>query len=192
VARLYAPAHPVFAEAAQSPRWVRAIADVAGPEAAPAKSIGGTFAVRFPVDASPGDDAWHVDGSYVGADGSYWVNHRSRGRALLMLALFSDVSPRDAPTRLRVGSQHLVPRALRPFGEPGVSSLDLALPRAVAELPVELATGQAGDVYLCHPFLVHAAQRNHGTQPRFVAQPGVPWRTGVDGYPDVRTSSQSV
>jgi hypothetical protein len=26
-------------------------------------------------------------------------------------------------------------------------------------------------VYLCHPFLVHAAQINRGSQPRFMAQP---------------------
>ena len=34
-----------------------------------------------------------------------------------------------------------------------------------------LATGRAGTVYLCHPFLVHAAQPHRGKQPRFVAQP---------------------
>ena len=34
-----------------------------------------------------------------------------------------------------------------------------------------LATGEAGTVYLCHPFLVHAAQRHRGTRPRFLAQP---------------------
>jgi len=34
-----------------------------------------------------------------------------------------------------------------------------------------LATGKAGTVYLCHPFLVHAAQPHHGTEPRFLAQP---------------------
>jgi hypothetical protein len=33
------------------------------------------------------------------------------------------------------------------------------------------ATGSAGDVYLCHPFLVHAAQSHRGTAPRFIAQP---------------------
>ena len=37
-----------------------------------------------------------------------------------------------------------------------------------------LATGEAGTVYLCHPFLVHAAQRHRGSRPRFVAQPGLP------------------
>ena len=40
-----------------------------------------------------------------------------------------------------------------------------------AHRPVALATGQAGDVFLCHPFLVHAAQPHHGTTPRFMAQP---------------------
>ncbi|WP_238588569.1 hypothetical protein [Rhodococcus pyridinivorans] len=33
------------------------------------------------------------------------------------------------------------------------------------------ATGRAGDVYLCHPFLVHAAQTLRGTRPRIIAQP---------------------
>lgn len=29
----------------------------------------------------------------------------------------------------------------------------------------------AGDVYLCHPFLVHAADRHRGSSPRIIAQP---------------------
>ena len=33
------------------------------------------------------------------------------------------------------------------------------------------AVGPAGTVYLCHPFLVHAAQPHRGTTPRFLAQP---------------------
>jgi hypothetical protein len=33
------------------------------------------------------------------------------------------------------------------------------------------ATGAAGTVYLCHPFLVHSAQPHRGTRPRFLAQP---------------------
>ena len=37
--------------------------------------------------------------------------------------------------------------------------------------PVALATGSPGDVFLCHPFLVHAAQPHHGARPRFLAQP---------------------
>ena len=34
-----------------------------------------------------------------------------------------------------------------------------------------LATGKAGTVYLCHPFLVHSAQEHRGETPRFMAQP---------------------
>jgi hypothetical protein len=191
VARLFAPNDTAFADAASSPRWRQAIAEVAGPDAALTDSVGGTFAIRFPVGGDPGDDGWHVDGSFTGPDGAYWVNHRSRGRALLMLALFSDVGPNDAPTRLRVGSHRLVPAALRPFGEAGTLSLRLELPSEVHDRPVAFATGRAGDVYLCHPFLVHAAQRNLGRGPRFVAQPGVPWRAGIDGFPPEETRQRA-
>jgi hypothetical protein len=34
-----------------------------------------------------------------------------------------------------------------------------------------IATGEAGTVYLCHPFLLHAAQVHRGSTPRFMAQP---------------------
>ena len=43
------------------------------------------------------------------------------------------------------------------------------MPRA--DCPEAHATGAAGTVYLCHPFLVHAAQVNRGKAPRFMAQP---------------------
>ena len=49
-----------------------------------------------------------------------WVNLSSRERALLMLFLFSDVGPDDAPTRIRVGSHLDVPRVLEPAGEAGL------------------------------------------------------------------------
>jgi hypothetical protein len=39
------------------------------------------------------------------------------------------------------------------------------------ERELALATGRPGDVYLCHPFLIHAAQRHRGREPRFMAQP---------------------
>jgi hypothetical protein len=41
-------------------------------------------------------------------------------------------------------------------------------------LPVAHATGNAGDVYLCHPFVVHTATWPHrGTQPCIMAQPAI-------------------
>lgn len=52
-----------------------------------------------------------------------------------------------------------------------MSQTEMALDRMGAERPEALATGEAGTVYLCHPFLVQAAQRHQGTTPRFMAQP---------------------
>jgi hypothetical protein len=138
----------------------------------------GTFPVRFPHPHDPGDAGWHVDLSFPGAtdepneqrDFSSWrVNVTSRGRALLMLFLFSDVGERDAPTRIRVGSHLDMARYLQPAGEAGMSHL--VLDRIGIDRPQALATGEAGTVYLCHPFLVHAAQPHRGSRPRFMAQP---------------------
>ncbi|ARM89915.1 phytanoyl-CoA dioxygenase protein [Rhizobium sp. CIAT894] len=140
----------------------------------------GSFPVRFPHPDDPGDAGWHVDLSFPGddcdpheqQDFSAWrVNITSRGRALLMLFLFSDVGEEDAPTRIRVGSHMDMARYLAPAGEAGRSRMYLET--MGAERPRTLATGEAGTVYLCHPFLVHAAQMHRGTQPRFMAQPGL-------------------
>lgn len=138
----------------------------------------GTFPIRFPHSDDPGDAGWHMDGGYL-PDGEswFWLNLRSRGRALLMLFLFSDVGPRDAPTRIKVGSHLDVPPFLALAGDVGRSGLELCKEMDAAgkldspERPSALATGEAGDVYLCHPFLIHAAQPHRGTVPRFLAQP---------------------
>jgi hypothetical protein len=137
----------------------------------PRPSLGG-FPIRFPSDQDPGDTGWHADAGFYGEDGSMRLNLASRGRALLMLFLFSDVELDDAPTRIRVGSHLEVPSILAPAGDAGLTYLELAerLDRG-RDYPVELATGHAGDVYLCHPFLIHAAQMHRGTAPRFMAQP---------------------
>ncbi|WP_308162968.1 phytanoyl-CoA dioxygenase family protein [Nocardia alni] len=106
----------------------------------------------------------------AGHDFTTWrINLWSTGRALLML--FSDVGIDDAPTRIRVGSHLRLPKVLEPAGEAGLGFELLDTYAATADLPLALATGQAGDVYLCHPFLVHAAQPNWNGRPRFMAQP---------------------
>jgi hypothetical protein len=134
----------------------------------------GTFPIRFPSPEDPGDTGWHVDKSFAAEDSvpedynTWRVNVRSKDRALLMLFLFSDVDERQGPTRIRVGSHFDVARLLKPAGDAGMSRLRLDV---TANRPQALATGEAGTVYLCHPFLVHAAQPNRGTSPRFLAQP---------------------
>jgi hypothetical protein len=133
----------------------------------------GTFPVRFPHPDEPGDDGWHVEGSFADPGGGYRLNVRSRGRALLMLFLFSDVGPDDAPTRVRVGSHQDIVPLLAPHGDAGAEFFAFATEaeQATRDRPVVTATGAAGDVYLCHPFLVHAGQGHRGTRPRFMAQP---------------------
>jgi hypothetical protein len=53
----------------------------------------------------------------------------------------------------------------------GRPALHPVLDRVGAERPQALATGEAGTAYLCHPFLIHAAQKHRGSVPRFMAQP---------------------
>jgi hypothetical protein len=86
-----------------------------------------------------------------------------------MLFLFSDVGRDDAPTRTRVGSHMDMARFLEPAGEAGRAHMELD--QLAAGRPQAFATGDAGTVYLCHPFLVHAAQKHRGSRPRFMAQP---------------------
>ncbi|WP_242916542.1 phytanoyl-CoA dioxygenase family protein [Pontibacter liquoris] len=136
----------------------------------------GTFPVRFPSSQLPNDTGWHVDASFPGDapdDFLSWrVNVFSKDRALLLLFLFSDVTERDAPTRLRPRSHLGIARLLAPAGEAGLTCREIAANLPPASVGTEVsATGKAGTVYLCHPFLVHAAQAHHGSSPRFMAQP---------------------
>lgn len=136
----------------------------------------GTVVARFPSSTPPGDDGWHVDASFPGADANdffQWrVNAASKGRALLMLFLFTDTGDDDAPTRLRVGSHRAVAELLAPHGDEGLDFMTLAQRLDVTkDAPEALATGDAGTVYLCHPLLAHAAQAHRGARPRFLAQP---------------------
>jgi hypothetical protein len=176
VVRLGFYSDPPFVAAANTPRLRRAFDQLVGSGRwVPPRGLG-TFPIRFPSPGDPGDAGWHVDASF-GTENpdflSWRVNVHSRGRALLMLFLFSDVGPNDAPTRIRVGSHLEMARLLAPAGEEGRSLRELARNQfaETAHCPEVTATGTAGTVYLCHPFLVHAAQPHHGTRPRFMAQP---------------------
>jgi hypothetical protein len=139
--------------------------------------VGGTIPVRFPSEADPGDAGWHIEGSYQAYGGEQWrVNVGSRSRGLTALYLFTDVTDHGAPTRVRPGSHLDVPPILAPAGDDGLSGFEASLlaAEATAHRPTALATGRAGDVYLCHPFLVHAASWPHrGRFPRIIAQPAV-------------------
>ncbi|WP_129838712.1 phytanoyl-CoA dioxygenase family protein [Streptomyces sp. RFCAC02] len=173
VVRLGGFATPPFRAAANMPVLHAAFDRLVGPGRWVAPGGIGTFPVRFPSAQPPGDDGWHLEGSFAGDAGEPRVSIDSRGRALLMLFLFSDVGPDDAPTRVRVGSHLDVPPFLADAGTAGRPWFPLCgdVVPATEGRPEVTATGAAGDVFLCHPFLVHAAQPHHGTVPRFMGQP---------------------
>lgn len=176
-----------FVEAVNSPVLADAYDALVGAGRWRRRDHVGAFPLRFPSPARPIESGWHIDAGFADRDLTdddlesieavreveFRVNIRSRGRALLLLMLFSDVGPDDSPTRIRVGSHLDVPRVLAPHGLGGVGrdpAFAAAVDRASSGRPTTRAAGRCGDVYVCHPFLVHAAQAHRGTRHRFMAQ----------------------
>ena len=177
VVRVEGSDHPAVVRALDTTRVAEAIDALVGPGRWERRAGYGTFPIRFPSEADPGDAGWHIDGSF-GEPPRYLVNLQSRGRALLALVLFTDVGLDDAPTRIRVGSHLPVARALAGTGDVRFSP-ERDAPEAL-NCPVRHATGPAGTVYLCHPFLVHAATWPHrGTAPRVIGQPAIHHAEGM-------------
>ncbi|MGE2732834.1 phytanoyl-CoA dioxygenase family protein [Mycolicibacterium vaccae] len=137
----------------------------------------GNIPVRFPVRPPADDRGWHIDLNTPQPDGSWAVTNRPH--TLLMLTLLSEVTPDDAPTRLRVGSHRDTAAVLGDDPLDAVAAARLVEP-ASAGRPVRYATGAPGDVYLVHPFTVHAADEHRGATPRFMAQTPVPLTPACD------------
>lgn len=171
---------PPFVASINTPILHRAFDQLVGKGRWAPRNTVGTIPIRFPSDQAPGDDGWHIDVSYGWRERpndfmSWQANIFSKDRALLLLLLYSDVGEDDAPTRIRVGSHMQIARKLAPAGEAGLSLGEISDDgyASTAHLPEALATGPAGTVYLCHPFLVHAAQPHRGTRVKFMGQPAL-------------------
>ena len=174
---------PPFAAAAATPRLCAAFDQLAGPGRWAARRNLGTFPIRFPSVDDPGDAGWHIEASGYDKDGRPRVDLASRGRVLLRLFLFSEVGPDDAPTRVRLGSHRDAAALLAEAGSDGADFFEFAgRLDATAQLPEIAATGEPGDVWLCHPFIVHAAQPHRGTRPKLMAQPPLPGTSDIDPY----------
>jgi Phytanoyl-CoA dioxygenase (PhyH) len=181
---------PPFAAAATSSRLSAACDQLAGPGRWQPRTGLGTFPIRFPSADDPGDAGWHIESTGTGADGRPWIDPASRERVLLMLFLFSEVGPDDAPTRVRLGSHRDAAAMLAGSGPDGADFFEFAARLdATAHRPEVAATGAPGDVWLCHPFIVHAAQSHHGTQPRFMAQPPLPGTGAIDPHRPIEQRS---
>ena len=149
------------------PRLAEALDAVCGVGGWTPRGSLGNIPVRFPVSPPAEDRGWHIDLNTAQADGSWAVS--GRPHTVLLLTLLSEVTGDDAPTRIRAGSHRDVAAVL------GEGMLDaVCAGRLVAAAscgrPVAHATGNPGDMYLLHPFTVHAADEHRGRAPRFMAQ----------------------
>lgn len=167
-----------FQKAANTNLLLNAFDQLVGKDNWHPKQTLGSFPIRFPSDKPANDTGWHVDASFPGNDVynyfDWRINYYSKSRGLLMLFLFSDVTEVDAPTIIKVNSHFDVAKILKPVGENGLSFIELAEKiGSISGKEEVLATGKAGTVYLCHPFIVHAAQEHRGKNPKFMAQPAL-------------------
>jgi hypothetical protein len=156
-----------FGVLARSRRLAEALDAVCGPGAWQPRGALGNIPVRFPMQATDDDRGWHIDSNTPQSDGTWAVS--GRPHTLLLLTILSEVGPDDAPTRIRIGSHRDVAAVLddRPIDAYECGPL---VDAASAGRDVALATGVPGDMYVVHPFTVHAADEHRGRTPRFMAQ----------------------
>jgi hypothetical protein len=124
---------------------------------------------------SPRSPGWHKDGDFF----RHFLDSPEQG--LLTLVLWSDVQHRGGATFVAADSVAPVarylarhPQGVYPFEQPPGTDDAPALPfeDLVAECGefVE-ATGEAGDVYLLHPYILHAKSQNVLRLPRIITNP---------------------
>ena len=137
------PTGDCFKRAANAPRLLDAVGQLVNPDAWQTRPNLGACVVRFPSDEDPGDAGWHIDSSFQPPGDSRWfVNYRSKERALLLLCLLSDVGRDDAPSRLLPGSHLEMARLLAPAGEEGLPG-----PYAGQESQIPLPASRSDEVF---------------------------------------------
>ena len=127
------------------------------------------FVINFKLGAdrrweppSPHVPDWHLDNAAF----KQFLDSPENG--LVMMPLYTDVLPRSGGTFLALDSLRHVARHL--FASPeGVMPHDPRLVRLISHSETFAeATGEAGDVYFLHPFLLHARSQNPSGRPRFI------------------------
>lgn len=150
--------------------WDAAVALMGGPDQVKYEPSIHVFAMNFkqgadkpfqpPSAFSPG---WHKDGWHF----RHFLDSPEQG--LLGIPLFTDVLPSGGATFLAVDSVPVVARYLAAHPE-GVLPNGFDTKALLAECSdFREATGEAGDFYLLHPFMLHAVSQNVLQRPRAIA-----------------------
>jgi len=127
------------------------------------------FAMNFKQGAdtpykppSAESSGWHKDGWHF----LHFLDSPEQG--LLGIPLFTDVLPQGGATFLAVDSVPVIARYLAAHPE-GVGPDDFDTKALLAEChDFREATGEAGDVYLLHPYMLHAVGQNVLQRPRAI------------------------
>jgi hypothetical protein len=140
-----------------------------------------------PSAASPG---WHTDGDFF----RHFLDSPEQG--LLTLVLWTEVVNRGGATFVACDSVGPVARFLLDHPEgvlPNGFDVRSLIPQCHEFIE---ATGKAGDVYLIHPFMLHATAQNVLRRPRVITNPPVllaePMRFDRDRWEDHSLVEQAV
>jgi hypothetical protein len=159
-----------------SPKAYGAICDLMGGEdrvKTPVRWRDG-FIVNFNVGAtepwqppSPQAKGWHKDGD--------WFRHflDSPEQGLLTIILWDDVLPQSGGTFVATDSIAPIARHLLAHPE-GLTPQEGKFGQFIDQCTHFIeATGNVGDVFLLHPYILHAASQNPSGRPRFITNPAV-------------------
>jgi hypothetical protein len=116
---------------------------------------------------SPKVRGWHKDGD--------WFRHflDSPEQGLLTVIFWDDVLPQSGGTFVATDSVGPIARYLINYPE-GLTPKEAEFGRMIHECETFVeATGQAGDVYLLHPYILHSASKNPSGRARFITNPAV-------------------
>ncbi len=117
-----------------------------------------------PSAATPG---WHKDGD--------WFRHflDTPEQGLLTLAVWSNIKPKSGGTFMALDSIPFIARQLLDHPE-GLTPSEGKWRQYIDGCKefVE-ATGNIGDVFLVHPYMLHAASQNPSGRPRFITNPAI-------------------
>lgn len=179
--KIHMPSHHVFNVQEIAPKAYQAICELSGGEdRVKQPKWDDSFIVNFHlggdkpwVAPSPKAEGWHKDGD--------WFLHflDSPEQGLLTIVLWSDVQSKGGATFVAGDSVGPVARYLAQHPEgvnPNVGFANGGFPhhQFIQECKdFQEATGKAGDVFLLHPFLLHASSYNSLRLPRIITNPCV-------------------
>jgi hypothetical protein len=175
--RIHMPWHQSLDVAEFSPKAHGAICELLGGEDRVQLPIrwGDTFIVNLGEEshsatwepASASVPGWHKDGDFF----RHFLDSPEQG--LLTIILWSDVLPTGGATFIATDSVAVIANYLADKPE-GVLPNDFDFSQLIQQCDgFQEATGKAGDVYLLHPYLLHASSKNALRVPRVITNPAV-------------------